>query len=291
MIDEGRQLRLRRLKEKHAEGLFLWELENGFEISPRASELILDSARGILIEGKTVERGKRYVVGVVLGERAGKSIREVKKKEVVVTVDGGREDLDYEETHGRCALRQARLLRVIEEGIEQGVVFSTEDLARVLGVSIRTVKRDVKQLRTEGTLVQTRGYVQGIGRAVSHKAKIVELYLQGESYAAIETRMHHTMQAIKRYIETFGRVAYTITERHLRVQERAYVLGLSGSLLKQYEQLYFRARRLYPERVKELLGRYRGRSNMVPYKELDRRKEGFHGGLRGKKSRRAHERA
>jgi len=274
------------LKEKHAEGLFLWELENGFEMSPRASELILDSARGILVEGKSVERGKRYVVGVVLGERAGKSIRAVKKKEVLVTVDGGREDLEYEETHGRLALRQARLVRVIEEGIEQGVVFSTEDLACVLSVSIRTVKRDVKHLRGDGALVQTRGYVQGIGRAVSHKAKIVELYLQGESYAAIETRMHHTMTAIKRYVETFGRVAYTITERHLHAGERAYVLGLSASLLKQYEQLYFRARRLYPERVQELLGRYRGRSNIVPYKDLDRRKEGFRDG-RGKKEGRA----
>src|SRR5512140_2680951 len=150
MVTEAGQLRLRRLKEKHAEGLFLWELENGFELSPRESEMVLDTARATLVEGKTVERGKRYVVGVEVGERAGKTIREAKKKEVIVTVDGGVEDLEYEEKYGRTALRLVRLLRVIEEGIEQDAVFSTEDLARVLSVSIRTVKRDVHGLRKEG---------------------------------------------------------------------------------------------------------------------------------------------
>jgi len=288
IIPEARQLRLRRMREKHAEGLFLWELENGFELSPRESEMVLSTARGILVEGKAVERGKRYVVGVELGERAGKTLREAKKKEVIVTVDGGVEDLEYEQKHGRTALRQVRLLRVIEEGIEQGVVFSTEDLGRVLAVSIRTVKRDVCALRKGGCLVQTRGYVQGIGRAISHKALAVELYLKGRTFAEIETQMRHTAHAIKRYVETFTRVAYTIGRRELKARERGYVLGLSAALLKEYERLFFRARRLYREPLAELLGRYRGHPNFVPYKELDRRTMGFRDSL-GEKKRRGYE--
>lgn len=44
MITEAGQLRLRRTKEKHAEGLFLWELQNSLDLSPRESEMGLDSA-------------------------------------------------------------------------------------------------------------------------------------------------------------------------------------------------------------------------------------------------------
>ncbi|GEM_PF-966795 len=204
MVSEVEQQRLGRLKEKHADGLLLWELRNGFEMSPRESDLVLAAAKGILLEGKTLERGKHRVVGVALGESAGKTIEEAEKKEVVVTLDGGIEDIEYEKRHGRIALRAMRVLRVIEEGIDQGVVFSTEDLGRMLGVSVRTVKRDVHQLRKEGCEVQTRGYYEGIGRALSHKARIVELYLQGRTYAEIETRMRHTMQAIKgKYIKHY----------------------------------------------------------------------------------------
>jgi hypothetical protein len=155
MVSEGQQQRLARLKEKHADGLLLWELKNGFELSPRASELVLEVAKGILLEGQSLQRGKHRVVGVELGETAGKTMEEAKKKEVIVTLDGGMEDIDYERRHGRVGLRSMRLLRVIEEGIEQGVVFSTEDLAKFFGVSTRTVKRDVRQLRVEGCEVQT----------------------------------------------------------------------------------------------------------------------------------------
>ncbi len=96
MMSEAQQQRLARLKEKHADGLLLWELKNGFELSSRESEMVLETTMGILLEGKTLERGKHRVVGVELGESAGKTMEEVKKKEVVVTLDGGIEDIVYE---------------------------------------------------------------------------------------------------------------------------------------------------------------------------------------------------
>jgi len=289
MVSEAQQQRLVRLKEKHADGLLLWELKNGFELSPRASELVLEVAKGILLEGKSLERGKHRVVGVELGESAGKTMEEVRKKEVIVTLDGGIEDIEYEKRHGRLALRSMRLLRVIEEGIEQGVVFSTEDLAKLFGVSTRTVKRDVWRLRAEACEVQTRGYYEGIGRAISHKARIVEMYLQGKTYAEIETHMRHTMQAIKRYVETFGRVVYALRRKRLKPHERSYILGISPALLRDYERLYWQAHRRYQERLKEIMDRYSGCANALEYQEIDRRKEGFRmGGSEGKKRRAAY---
>jgi DNA-binding Lrp family transcriptional regulator len=290
--NETKEQLLHRLREKHAEGLLLWELENGFEMSPKQSVLVFETAKGILLEHHQMERGKVAVVGVEMGQSAGKRMNEAKKREVVVTLDGGIEDLEYFGRHGRKELRRMQLLRMIDEGIDQGVVFSEEDLAKLLSTSTRTVKRDIRVLRQDGCEVQTRGYFEGIGRAISHKRVIVEYYLRGMTFAEIETRSRHTPQAIKRYVETFARVAYVLAHRYVRPQERSYILGISPSLLKEYETLYRRALTKYPAKLKEIEDRYTGYPNPLPYKEIDRRKEGFHGALRGKKNRlgRAHAR-
>jgi len=75
--------------------------------------------------------------------------------------------------------------------------------------------------------------------------------------------------------------------------ERSYILGVSPALLAQYGQLYRQALVKYPTKLKELEERYRGYTNPLPYKEIDRRKEGFlHGGLGEKNGRRvSHARA
>ncbi len=270
MGSQAEQGRLDRLREKHAEGLLLWELENGFELSPRESYLVFETAKGILQSRQPMTRGRVWRVGVELGQSAGKRMGEAKKREVQVTLDGGLEDVAYEKRHGRIELRGMRLLRVIEEGIDQGVVFSEEDLGKLFGT------------------VQTRGYYEGIGRAKSHKALIVEYYLRGMTYAQIENRSRHTGEAIKRYVETFGRVVYVLRRRALRARERSYILGISPSLLKEYEALYGQAQRHYRERLKEIEGRYGGYHNPLPYKEIDKRKEGFCGSLGGKNRRFAH---
>jgi hypothetical protein len=283
--NETKEQLLHRLREKHAEGLLLWELEHGFEMSPKQSVLVFETAKGILLEHHQMERGKVAVVGVEMGQSAGKRMEEAKKREVVVTVDGGIEDLEYFGRHGRKELRRMQLLRMIDEGIDQGVVFSEEDLAKLLSTSTRTVKRDIRVLRQDGCEVQTRGYFEGIGRAISHKRVIVEYYLRGMTFGDIETRSRHTPQAIKRYVETFARVAYVLAHRHVKPMERSYILGISPSLLKDYETLYRQALVKYPAKLKELEERYSSYPNPLPYKEIDRRKEGFHGAVRGKKIR------
>ena len=100
MSNETKEQLLERLREKHAEGLLLWELEHGFEMSPKQSVLVFETAKGILLEHHQLERGKVAVVGVVMGQSAGKRMSEAKKKEVVVTLDGGIEDLEYFGRHG-----------------------------------------------------------------------------------------------------------------------------------------------------------------------------------------------
>lgn len=55
-------------------------------------------------------------------------------------------------------------------------------------------------MREQGIEVPTRGSIQDIGPTVSHKTKIIELYLKEYEYTDIEQRTRHTGDAIKRYI-------------------------------------------------------------------------------------------
>jgi hypothetical protein len=62
-------------------------------------------------------------------------------------------------------------------------------------------------------------------------------------------------------------------------------------LLKEYEKLYRQARKNYPEKLRGIVERYAGRGKLLPYKEIDRRKEGFRGGVGGEKGSAAYARA
>jgi hypothetical protein len=112
------------------------------------------------------------------------------------------------------------------------------------------------------------------------------------TFAEIESRSRHTPQAIKRYVETFARVAFVLRRRQIRPSERSYLLGMSPSLLGEYESLHRQALIKYAGKLQELQERYVSYPNPLPYQEIDRRKEGFRGvgRLLGKKNRlgRAH---
>jgi predicted DNA-binding transcriptional regulator YafY len=62
-------------------------------------------------------------------------------------VDAGPADAALRHAQGAIALRRARLERLLEEAQAQGAAPSSADLAHALGVSRRTVQRDLAALR------------------------------------------------------------------------------------------------------------------------------------------------
>jgi hypothetical protein len=63
------------------------------------------------------------------------------------TLDAGPADIALRQSLGAIALRRARLGRILRESAAQKVVVSQEQLAEMLGVSTRTIKRDLAILR------------------------------------------------------------------------------------------------------------------------------------------------
>jgi biotin operon repressor len=231
-----------RLALKTPEASFLHVLQNEFNFSYREAREVVSVARemlGLDQPGEQVRPGQIRLVVASLKAPFGPPLRETERVEVTLTIDGGAEDMEVQSREGREALRRGRILRLLEEALEQGGVLTQEDLARVLQVSRRTLERDVQVLRAEGHLVSSRGHLKGVGRGQTHKVKIIELWLNRQGYDQIARWVHHSPQAIKRYVQTFLRVV-SLHRQGLTASEMAFLVGASEKLVRDYLVLYER---------------------------------------------------
>ena len=224
-----------RLAEKTVERQFLYEMEMDFELAPAASRAVLATAQQVLlVSGGEPRQGQMRLTAVSADEPSGKPLSAMKKVSVVVTLDGGLEDLEVLKQFGVAGLRRVRVLRATEEAIDQGGALTQEDLARLCQSDVRTIRRDLVALRAAGHWVPTRGTVKEIGRGQSHKAKIVEMYLQRMTYSEIVRRARHAASSVKRYVETFGRMV-VLWEKGVRAAgEMGFIVGISERLAREY---------------------------------------------------------
>lgn len=252
-----KRLLLKRRLLKSSEGEFIWELENSYELSPKLSEQILLSAKESLLRTYQLQEGQIEVTVIGLEERSGKSIENLEKQKVRLTIDNGIEDLSVLREYGRIGLRQIKIQRITEEAIEQLGVLSQEDLSKYLSVSIRTIKRDISEIKKREIEVITRGSLHNIGRGQTHKVKILGLYLDGKMYSEIRLVTRHSIGAIRRYIESFTKVVMSIEKGIYSPKEISSVTGLSENLVKQYADLLKESKKdkVRSENIKHLIER------------------------------------
>ena len=87
--------------------------------------------------------------------------------------------------------------------------------------------------------VPIRGTYHDIGPGVSHKTRIVELYLEYNTYSDIKRKTRHSPEAIKRYIMNFGRVIMAL-RNGLSLNEVAHIVGISEKLARKYYELFLK---------------------------------------------------
>ena len=234
------QERVRRLEAKTPEQRFLRVLQQEFHQAPRVAQSLLHEAQACLLGGGSPIRPGQ--VRVILAKReAGHtgSLRDTPTTEVVWTVDAGLEDRQVLGERGRIALRRVRIQRLLDEALAQGAVATQEDLAQVLQVSVRTVRRDCASLQAKGIYLPTRGNLHGVGRGQTHKAQIIRGWLQGETYDQIALNFHHCLPSVQRYVQAFVRVVHLHHEGFPESQI-ALLLGMSQPLVREYLTVYGR---------------------------------------------------
>jgi len=147
------------------------------------------------------------------------------------------DDLVVASQQGIQEMMKERIIRIVEEAYDQGGALTQADVALILGISLRTVTRYIKDIQeTEDMFLHTRGNVRDIGPGVSHKTRIIELYLQNYEYGDIERQTKHSSRAIMRYIKEFSRV-FILREQGHQPYEIRMLTDLSEKLLGEYLDL------------------------------------------------------
>lgn len=104
-------------------------------------------------------------------------------------------------------MRVRKLCRMAQEAYEQGGTLSTVQLAVLTGIALPVVKRELQNHREQtGEFIPQRGIVEDMGPAVTHKALIVRLHLQGFSITEIARKTNHAPSSIERYIGRFNQI-------------------------------------------------------------------------------------
>ena len=200
-----------RLGVKTPDHRFRHELEAGFEMPPRVAQSVLELAKNVFNpdglygdKGGRLRPGQiRHIIAAAAAPR-GRPLRETEMMEVVWTIDAGEEDLEVLQVQGSVALRRMRILRLVNEALDQGGEPTQEDLGKALSVTARTIRSDIAALEAEGYRVATRGKLRGVGRGQTHKVPIVELYLKRQTlsdvgaYSVIDYPICHREQKTPR---------------------------------------------------------------------------------------------
>jgi hypothetical protein len=133
-------------------------------------------------------------------------------------------------------LLNRRILRITGEALGQGALLTQADIAILLSESTKTIARHIRELENNGEVVPTRGSWKDIGPGVSHKKRILELYLKGDEYTDIERKTKHSGEAIMRYVKDFARVLVLAEEGYSNAELRI-VTGLSDKIIREYKEL------------------------------------------------------
>lgn len=137
--------------------------------------------------------------------------------------------------YNKIKVRENRAARLFFEAYNShGGLLSTIDVGFLLNVTPSTISTDIRRyMDRENVIVPTRGNVQDIGRATTHKRIIVKLYIEGYFVPEIARKTGHSEDACDRYIRMFNKVKM-LNKKGLNGKEIAQTLSVSKQLVKEY---------------------------------------------------------
>ena len=227
-----------RLDGKTAQRALVLELQRGFDLSPIEAEVLVERIEQYVDEHYGTDRSEGQIVyhAVAVDEPPGKPVAACRKVAVRLTVMAPEDAQALKQ--GPQFLRQVRVQRLMYEAAHQGGALVQEDLACILGFSLSTVKRIFTYFREGGTPLPSRGEIQDIGRASSHKVAVVRRYVQDFSLSEISLRLgKHGLASMARYLRHFALVMI-LHERELTASQIRAVSGMSEGLVGEYVGLY-----------------------------------------------------
>ena len=189
-------------------------------------------------------------------EPPGKPIKDCQMVTVTLTLlhDDDADGLPYKDKDASIEMRWRRLLRLCDEAREQGGLLSQEDLSKLLMSDVRTIRRDIAELKKVGIVAPTRGTVKDIGPGVTHKEIAIRLWLEGKEPTEVAKQIHHSIKATENYLEKFKRVAYLRGQKGFSELEISRTVGISTAATKTFLAIYaeFKTKPFFTVRMEEI---------------------------------------
>jgi hypothetical protein len=127
-----------------------------------------------------------------------------------------------------------KVLRYATQAKYAGGYLTYADLGHLLGIHPEAISRLVRS--NPAVAVPLRGAECDIGRGVTHRSKIIQLYLEMHTETEIVSRTGHSYEAIENYIKEFATIL-VLFERGLTAPLIRRVTGRSIKLIYAYLEL------------------------------------------------------
>lgn len=236
-----RQKQARRLAEK---GLYqqlchAFEYDYGFEKGRRVIPVIVADILELVREhyGPDRDQEPNQIVYTAAAATArptrGKTMAQTQQQAIRLTMVAPEDCAAY--AQGAPALLRQRLVRWLHEAEAQGALLTTADLAFLCGLCLGRVERAIRDFEREtGKLLPLRGTVHDASSKLTHKAKIVGLYLGGQLAPEIARATDHSLEAVERYLRDFELVRDLAPLYDHDAQGISRRLGRSVRLVREY---------------------------------------------------------
>lgn len=255
---KSREAQEQRLKIKQLSQQMKKIAVDGTGISPWEAQVLIETIEDVYFndpELKQARHGQLKYSCVSFSEPPGKPINDCGMVTVILTLFDNEDEQErsWNDKDASIERRQRQLMRISSEAFEQGGLLSQEDLSRILMCDVRTIRRDIKELRKLDIIVPTRGTVKDIGPGVSHRAIAIRHWLEGKEPSEIATIIKHSLKAVENYLEKFKRVAY-LRRKRFNDFEISRTIGISVSATKTFVEIYeeFRHKAFFKNRMQEI---------------------------------------
>jgi hypothetical protein len=241
-------------KTKEYQLLAILEEEYGFK--PATSRSLVHLMNEFAEEPYGWHRGDMQIIyhAVDMRGHSGRAIRELPLVPVFLTISVSEDAVAFE-TGGLQGMRRHKLLRLAREAYDQGGLLTQHDLALLLTTSSRTIQRDIKEMRTAGIRLPTRGAIYEYGHIPSIRSVCVDRFLCGEDVEDTATECGLSPGMVRKYHRQFTDVVM-LYARSYRANEIVDVTGVPEKVLGEFLIIYECHKNRKTPRLNEFFARY-----------------------------------
>lgn len=257
-----------RQSEKTIVGLLSTHLLKNYRLPPKAAETLCNDTVLLqsLFGNKSRAEGQIIYYATKIGESPGKPLKDCQMVPVVLSLMSPK-DIEVRKRKGVRGLNIEIMKRITREAHAQGALLTLEDICNILHIGVATAKRYKKIIEGGREFLPLRGTYTDIGPGVSHKERIISLFLLGYPQTKIAEQTHHNLTSVERYLHDFIRVI-TMLDAHYKEGAIIRITRLSKKTVLSYTSLYKKYSRdpLYEEPLKRVIELYKLRREFAKKK-------------------------